>query len=83
MNRSTANGFALIGTVLLQASAVPAIVQALQHGETAPISSLIFVALGLLCCLITEIHYKLWAYVVGSIFGFSGQILIITIILIR
>ena len=31
MDKRTANGFALIGTVLLQASAVPAIIQALQE----------------------------------------------------
>ena len=83
MNKRTANGFALIGTVLLQASAIPAIVQALQHGETAPLSTLIFVALGLACCTITEVYYKLWAYVIGSVVGFTGHVLIIAILLTR
>jgi hypothetical protein len=83
LTRQTANGFALIGTVLLQCSAVPAIVQALQGGETAPIATLILIVLGLLACAITEIHYKLWAYLVGSIIGLSGHIAIIAIVLAR
>jgi tryptophan-rich sensory protein len=83
MNRSTANGFALIGTVCLQCSAVPAIIQALQGGETAPLATLVFVVLGLLACAVTEIHYKLWAYLVGSIIGLSGHIAIIAIVLAR
>jgi hypothetical protein len=83
MNKTTANGFALIGTILLQSSAIPAIVQALQGGETAPIASLIFIALGLTACAITEIYYKLWAYFVGSIIGVTGHCAIIAVILLR
>ena len=83
MNKQTANGFALIGTVLLQASAVPAIIQALQGGETAPIATLALIALGLVCCMVTEWQYKLWAYFVGSLIGCCGHISIIVLVLAR
>ena len=83
MNRATANGFALIGTVLLQCSAVPAIIQALQGGETAPLATLVFVVLGLAACAVTEIHYKLWAYLIGSGIGIIGHVAIIAIVIMR
>jgi hypothetical protein len=83
MKARTANGFALIGTVCLQCSTIPAIVQAMQHGETAPLSTLFLIALGLSACMVTEFHYKLWAYFVGSIIGLSGQLSLIVIVLTR
>jgi len=83
MNRSTANGFALIGTICLQCSAVPAIIQALQGGQTAPLATLALVVLGLLACAVTEIHYKLWAYLVGSTIGIIGHVAIIAIVITR
>ena len=83
MNRSTANGFALIGTICLQCSAVPAIIQALQGGQTAPLATLALVVLGLLACAMTEIYYKLWAYLVGSIIGIVGHVAIIAIVILR
>jgi hypothetical protein len=83
MNPATANGFALIGTVCLQCSTIPAIVQAIQNGETAPLSTLFMIAIGLAACMVTEWYYKLWAYFVGSIIGLSGQIALIAIVLTR
>jgi hypothetical protein len=83
LTKQTANGFALIGTVLLQCSAVPAIIQALQGGETAPLATLVLITLGLAACAITEIYYKLWAYLVGSIIGLTGHAAIIAIVITR
>lgn len=83
MTKNTANGYALIGTVLLQASAIPAIIQALQGGQTAPLSTLCLIVLGLAACAVTEIHYKLWAYFVGSLIGLSGHLAVIIIVLER
>ena len=83
MDKRTANGFALIGTVLLQASAVPAIIQALQGGETAPLATLALISLGLFCCMITEWHYKLWAYFFGSLIGITGHVSIILVVLLH
>jgi hypothetical protein len=83
MNKRTAQGFALMGTVLLQASAVPAIIQALRGGETAPLATLALIALGLICCMVTEWHYKLWAYFIGSMIGCTGHVSIILLVLFR
>lgn len=83
MNRKDANGFALIGTVMLQSSALPAIIQALQGGETAPLATLALVALGLAACMVTEWHYKLWAYFIGSAIGVAGHVAIIVTVLTR
>jgi hypothetical protein len=79
--RFNAKFFGFLGTVCLQASSLPAIVQALQTGETAPIASVILVLLGLVACTIQEIHVKLWAYVVGSVVGVIGQSALLIVIL--
>lgn len=72
-----------LGTVCLQVSAVPAIIQALQTGETAPASSVILLLVGLIACVIQEIHVKLWAYVIGSVIGIIGQTALLVLIIWR
>lgn len=77
---TTAKFCGFIGTVCLQGSALPALVQALETGETAPASSVILVLIGLIACLVQEINVKLWAYVIGSILGILGQAAILFVI---
>jgi hypothetical protein len=72
-----------LGTVCLQVSAVPAIIQALQTGETAPAASVILLLIGLVACLIQEIYVKLWAYVVGSVIGIIGQFALLIVIFLK
>lgn len=72
-----------LGTVCLQVSAVPSIIQALQTGESAPAASVILLLIGLIACLIQEIAVKLWAYVIGSVIGILGQIALLIVILLR
>jgi hypothetical protein len=72
-----------LGTVCLQVSAVPALIQAIQTGETAPAASIILVLIGLIACLIQEIHVKLWAYVIGSAIGIIGQAALLVVIFLK
>lgn len=73
----------ILGMFCLQISAVPAIIQALYTGETAPLSNMLLIAAGLMFCSVTEWHYKLWAYLIGSLIGLSGQIVLIALVLAR
>jgi hypothetical protein len=72
-----------LGTVCLQVSAIPALIQALQTGETAPAASIILVLLGLIACIVQEIHVKLWAYVIGSAIGILGQFALLVVIFLK
>ena len=72
--------FGFFGTTCLQMSAIPAIVQAVKTGETAPDATIILIIIGLLACTVQEIHARLWAYVAGSIIGIVGHLLILFVI---
>lgn len=73
----------IIGMTCLQVSAIPAIIQAMRTGEAAPLTSLLLLAVGLLFCCITEYHHRLWAYLIGSLIGLTGQIVLIALLLVR
>lgn len=83
MHMNNAKYFGFLGTVCLQMSAIPAIVQAIKTGETAPLSTLILIIIGLCACTVQEIHAKLWAYVAGSVIGIVGHVAIVVVILTR
>ena len=75
--------FGFLGTVCLQLSAVPGVFQALATGESAPVSSILLVILGLMACLVQEINVRLWAYVAGSVIGIIGNVAILAVLIWR
>ena len=72
-----------LGTVCLQMSAIPSVVQALVTGESAPVSSIVLVIIGLVACTIQEINVRLWAYVAGSVIGIIGNVAILAVLFWR
>ena len=68
------NYWGMFGMICLQISAVPSIVQAFNTGETAPLSNIILVIMGLVACMIQEYTLKLWAYFFGSLLGVIGNV---------
>jgi len=72
-----------LGMACLQTSTIPALWQAIRTGESAPISTLLLITLGMVFCIIQEYHAKLWAYVIGSTVTIVGHIAIIVVVLHR
>ncbi len=69
-----------VGVACLQASAIPAIIQAIRTGESAPAATILLIIIGLACCTVQEIHAKLWAYVAGSVLSILGHVSILILI---
>ncbi len=72
-----------LGMACLQTSTIPALWQAIRTGESAPISTLLLITLGMVFCIVQEYHAKLWAYVIGSTVTIVGHIAIIVVVLYR
>jgi len=80
---SNAKYWGYLGVSCLQMSAIPGVIQALATGESAPVSSIVLVILGLMACTVQEINAKLWAYVAGSVIGIIGHAAILFVLIWR
>lgn len=83
MKPTTAKIYGAIGMLSLQISTIPALWQAIRTGETAPLSSLLLITAGMICCIIQEVQAKLWAYVIGSTVSVIGHVAIILVVIYR
>ena len=83
MTPRTAKILGTLGIICLQTSTLPALWQAIRTGESAPISSLLLITIGMMFCIAQEYHAKLWAYVLGSGVTIVGHLCIIIAVLYR
>lgn len=81
MNRTNLIGY--IGLALVQLNVLPAIWQAFQTGQSAPLASVILMVVGLACYLYNSIMTKNRLYTVGNGIGLFCNTALLAAIVVK
>jgi hypothetical protein len=72
-----------VGIALIQLNVIPAVVQAVRLGVSAPLSSIILMLTGLGLCLYNSISTGNKLYTVGNLFGFIGNLILLLAVILK
>lgn len=72
-----------VGMALLQFNSIPAIIQALKNGVSAPLATMFLTVAGLSCYLYNSVKTENTLYTVGNIIGIIGNTILIFAVLTR
>lgn len=81
LNKTEVIGY--IGMAMLQFNSIPAIVQALKTGASAPIATMMLSIAGLACYLYNSIKTGNTLYTVGNIIGIIGNTILLVAVLTK
>lgn len=71
-----------VGLILVQLNVLPAIIEAIKTGSSAPVSSILMMVVGLSCYLYNSVKTRHTLYTVGNACGlFCNLVLLLTVIL--
>lgn len=72
-----------VGMAMLQFNSVPAIIQALKTGASAPIATMFLSIAGLSCYLYNSVKTGNTLYTVGNIIGIIGNTILVIAVLAK
>ena len=81
LNRTEVIGY--IGMGMLQFNSVPAIIQAVESGKSAPLATMFLTVAGLACYLYNSVKTKNTLYTVGNTIGIIGNSILIFAVLAK
>ena len=81
LNRTEVVGY--LGMGLLQFNSIPAIIEAVHTGNSAPIATMALTIAGLACYLYNSVKTKNTLYTVGNVIGIIGNSILIIAVLSR
>lgn len=81
LNRTEVIGY--VGMAMLQFNSVPAIIQSIEAGKSAPIATMILSIAGLACYLYNSIKTNNTLYTVGNTIGIIGNSILLGSVLLK
>jgi len=81
LNKTEVIGY--VGMAMLQFNSIPAIIQALETGKSAPIATMVLSIAGLSCYLYNSVKTNNTLYTVGNIIGIVGNSVLLGAVLLK